>query len=355
MFIKSIFRTFFSFAVAFFVSCGGGGGGSSSSSGVSGVWEGSYQVSTYSGVVKYPVCLEINQSGGSLSGKGWIGGSLWKEDISGSIAENSVDMSLSGNDTFNNPVNVNINANVVANRMIGTLTKNSSNFNLDVRKTSKSGCNWADKNLVDAFARNLSRAIANDPDNSAGKILASFITMVPFVDVKINGTTYNDWWICIWEVRDNVNHKEYTVASIIDISSGDKGVYWYVNDNNLTDTTYYIGLNTSYNSRLVNITGLTDFSTNPNKVAAYGDFSTSTIFFADGGSEDVYHNNGTSLMGAAFWEGACNSGAKTKVFMTEIPFYLYFDDGFGHSVAAPPNAPSFTVTVPALYVEINPC
>lgn len=354
MFIRTIFRTFFSFAVAFFVSCGGGGGGSSSSSGVSGVWEGSYQISTYSGVVKYPVCLEINQSGGSLSGKGWIGGSLWKENIIGSISGNSVNMSLSGNDTFNNHVDVNIDANVVANRMTGTLTKNSSNFNLDVRKTSKSSCNWADKNLVDAFARNLSRAITNNPDDSSGKILASFITMVPFVDVKINGTTYNDWWICIWEVRDNVNHKEYTVASIIDISSGDKGVYWYVNDDDLHNPPYYIGLDTSYNSRLVNITGLNNFSADPNKVAAYGNFSTSFFFFANGGPEDVYHNDGTSLMGTAFWEGACNSGAKTKVFMTEIPFYLYFDNG-SNSVAAPPNAPSSTVTVPALYVEINPC
>ena len=59
-------------------------------------------------------------------------------------------------------------------------------------------------------------------------------------------------------------------------------------------------------------------------------------------------------MGAAFLESECNSGAKTKVFMTEIPFYLYFDNG-SNSVAAPPNAPSTTVTVPALYIEINPC
>ncbi len=351
MFIKSIFRTFCSFGIAFFFSCGSGNGVYSS---INGVWEGSYQISTYSGVVKYPVCLEINQSGNSLSGKGWIGGSLWKEDISGSIFGNSVDISLTGYDTFDNPVNISINTNVIANRMTGTLTKNSSNFNLDIRKTSKSSCNWADKNLVDAFARNLSRAIADNPDDISGKILSSFITMVPSISLKINGTIYSNWWIGIWEVRDNIHNNEYTVASIINITSGDKGVYWYVNDDNLTDTTYYIGLNTSYNSRLVNITGLTDFSTNPNKVAAYGDFSTSTIFFSDGGFEDIYHNNGTILTETAFLETECNAGSKTKVFMTEIPFYLYFDNG-SNSVAVPPEAPFATETVQALYVEINPC
>ncbi len=376
-------------AVLALVGCGGDDGGS-----VSGVWVGEYtgvvQGDTVVGVQigalqtgqgKGPICLEINQNGAQLSGKAWVAGYIWGGNYSGTVSGSTFTGQVNGETLNSNNVTVNFDGNVSGDQISGTVTvevtdpatSTTTTYTYDVtltKKTNKSSCGWASRGLVDAFATALGSASG---DTGLGTVLASFITQVPRVDVSIDGGPLQNWWVCIWEVREynydsfcNINvTKEYTVGGIINDQTFNQAIGWYVEElNNLNSPPHYIGLDIDLLSRNVNIQGL---SSTTSLFAGYFDFSNlSNSFTANGGTEDVYQTQGTTLdpNTSPFYVSDCildnqdNQYYQYKVWMTTInDFCITFNTTTptNRSASAPPDACTGTETVDALYIEKVPC
>jgi len=348
---------------------GGDGGGGAT---ISGVWQGSYTgPSPTSGAAPQgPICLQINQSGTQVNGKAWISGYLWNVNYTGTLSGSSLTGSFSGQDLNGNTVNVDYNFSVSGNNITGkvTITIGSNTYTYDVsltKSTSKSDCGWASRELANAFGR----ALGNASGNSAlGTALASFITEVPRVNVRINGTDYQNWWVCIWEVREKDSSgtptREYTLGGIIDDQTLQGAIGWYVVEESgtgdLNSPPHFIGLASDHSQRTVSFTDLGGSSP---KVAGYYDFqSLLNSFTADGNNnDDKYQTDGTSLNSGSqpFFVSECDSSTNTqfKVWMTTINnFCITFNNTtFSRSASAPPDACTVKETVPALYIEKVAC
>jgi len=338
------------------LACGGGGGDGGGES-ISGVWKGEYtaQLSSKAGdSPKGPICLEITQNGAQVSGKAWVSGYVWESSYSGTVSGNTFTGQVSGQDLNNQSVTVNFDGNVSGNQISGTVKIGNQTYNITLTKdTNKSSCGWANRALAAAFGQALGSAISGNTGNpnQLGYTLASFITEVPRVDVKVDNQTYQDWWACIWEIRDKTGGtpSEYTVAGIIDTSNFSRMAGWYVKTASPS-----IGVDTSLNSQTVNAS--LDKNNNP---AVYTDGT--LTFFADG-TGDTYYNSGTQVSGDPFYVSPCSGGVQYKVWMSKISsFYIKFD-GAGtdlktHSFESPPGASSTTQNnnIPALYIEKVSC
>ncbi|RLJ71392.1 hypothetical protein BCF55_1694 [Hydrogenivirga caldilitoris] len=342
--------------------CGGGGGGGET---ISGVWEGSYtdQSGPTSGSpAEGPICLEINQNGAQVTGKAWVSGYIWGGSYSGTASGTTFTGQVSGNDLNDQSVTVNFDGNISGDKISGTVTIGSKTYNINLDKKSKSNCGWASRELALAFGRALGGAISGNPSSPdpTGNILASFITVVPRVDVKVDTQTYQNWWACIWEIRDTTGGtpSEYTVAGIVDTTTFSRFAGWYV-----SNATPSIGLKDSssnYQAQQVDAT-----LGNSGDVALYTD---GTLTFFSDGTSDTYFNNGTQLQAGSnpFYVSPCDpdTGTQYKVWMTNISsFYIKFDgpgtDFQNHSFESPPGAsntpPSTNDEIPALYIEKVSC
>ncbi|EDP76389.1 hypothetical protein [Hydrogenivirga sp. 128-5-R1-1] len=345
--------------------CGGGGGGGGET--ISGVWKGEYTGSapTSGATPKGPICLEINQNGAQVSGSAWVSGYIWSGSYSGTVSGNTFTGQVSGKDLNNNDVTVSFDASVSGNNITGRVTvtvgSQTQTYNITLEKESDPNCGWANRDLASAFGQALGNASGS---SSLGTALASFITSVPQVNVSIDGSPPQNWWVCIWEVRERdaskTPTKEYTIGGIIEDQNFSKGIGWYVEESsNLNSVPHYIGLDSNLNSRNVNVTNLNG---SVPKVAGYFDFLTSSLFMADGGVEDVYKTSGTSLPANSdpFYVSECDSATNTqyKVWMTTInDFCITFNTTTpaNRSASAPPDACTGTAKVDALYIEKVTC
>ncbi len=362
--------TFFSTALAvFIVSCsGGGGGGENGDTGegggegsvdITGVWSGTFSPISSTETQYTPkgtACIEFNQSDSSVSGKSWISGVLWGEDFSGNFDGNNLTVTISGKNLSNENVEINIDGSLSDNNTItGTVTFNGKDYEFTISKTDKQNCGWADRDLAVAFGYVLGSAISGDNNNpdQFGYILASFITEIPKADVKVDNNVYQDWWVCIWEVKDNTTSEKYTLGGIIETTQYKKTAGWYTDD---------IGLDDSRNSKEITVS-LQNLQTSSINFAGYIDNTTTPPFiFGSDGSNDTYYNQGTTINGEPFFVSECNTGKQYVVWMSEIPFYLKFDganianSAENHSFESPPNPSNTNLNaVPSLYIEINSC
>ena len=346
--------------------CSSGGGGNGGGQ-TTEVWIGNYSGSapTSGDAPTGKICLKLTQNGAQVTGSAWVAGWLWKADFSGTLTNNTqLSGSASGQDLEGNNITVDYNLTISGNTITGSITVNGAttyNFSVNLQKDpNKTDCGWASRELANAFADALGSASSN-PD--LGTALASFITEVPRVDVKIDGTTYQQWWACIWEVRKKDSSgnptMEYTIGGIIDDQSFQKAIGWYVEDDNLSDTNYFIGLDKNLNSRNVNVSGLN--TSNPRGAAFLDFWNAFNYFTADGGTEDVYKTSGTQVTPNSdpFFVSKCDPSTNTqyKVWMTTINnFCIKFDTTpTNRSASAPPNACTETVSIPALYIEEVAC
>ncbi|GEM_PF-5218582 len=345
------------------LSCSAPSGDSQTTPSISGVWSGTYsQTSTLASdttTPRGPICLEISQNGTNVSGKGWVSGVLWGENFSGTVTGNSFSGTISGKDIGGNNISVSFSGTITSNQISGTVTvssgSTSATYNISLNKDSaKSNCGWAGRDVALAFGQALGSAISGDPNSpsSDGYIFASFITEVPKVNVKVDVTEYQDWWACVWEIRDKTTSAEQTLGAIIspDLT---KITAWKINDGGQD-----IGLNASdqpasFSNPLAPATGADAFYTDVASTPAL-------LFQADGrGSDDQYFNNGTQL-GQPFYVSPCMSGKRYTVYMTELPFYLKFSgtgtDLSSHTFETPPNPSNTNLNnIPSLYIEINSC
>ena len=341
-------------AVLALVGCGGDDGGS-----VSSVWEGQYYVAL--GVSQLgdsptgPICLEITQNGAQVSGKAWVAGYLWGGSYSGTLSGSTFTGQVSGSDLNNSNVTVEFDGLVSGNQMNGTVTINGQPYDVTLtKKTDKSSCGWASRRLVETFGLALGSAISGDPSNpnSLGYTLASFITQVPRVNVKVDNQTYQNWWACIWEVRDKTGGtpSEYTLGGIIDTDNFSRLAGWYVKTASPS-----IGVDVSLNPQTVNAS-----LDNTNNPALYTD---GTLIFLANGANDTYYNDRTQVSSNnPFYVSPCIGGIQYQVYMSEISsFYIKFDgignDSNTHTFESPPNA-SLTNqnnNIPALYIEVVSC
>ena len=359
--LLSIATVFFS--SLFIYGCSGGGGNGDSGGQTTEVWVGSYTgPSPSSGSAPTGrICLSFKKNGAHVTGSVWVAGWIWKEDFSGTITANNTQLSgrATGRDLNGNTVTVDFNLSVSGNTITGTVTINGTNFNVSLQKDStKSECGWAERRLANDFAQILGGAISGDPNSPdpLGRVLASFITEVPRVDVKVDGKTYQKWWACIWEVRDRTTTPttEYTVAGIIDtLSVPSRMAGWYVKN-----ATPSIGVADTPSLDPQDVNATLDGSNDP---AVYTD---GTLSFIADGTGDKYFNNGTSVKGDPFFVSPCDGGTQYKVWMSEISsFYIKFDGpslslpSTNHSFESPPNASSTNqnTKIPALYIEKVTC
>lgn len=322
------------------------------------VWEGSY-TGTASGsgsAPQGPICLEITRNGGQFSGVAWVSGYIWEVSFSGSVTGNNLSGKATGKDLSGKTITVDFNLNVSTNTITGTIQvsdgSNSWSFNVDLeKKNTRNRCGWAPRELALAFASALGNA-SGDP--SLGTALATFITRVPTVEVEIDGVIQDqDWWACIWEVRDIVNSTEYTLGAIIELSSPfQRKAGWYVE----TGTPGSIGVDASLNSQEVNA----DLGTSGNQAGYIGN----TFSFPADGTNDNYYNSGTTVdpPGQPFFVSQCVGGVQYKVYMTTIKsFYIRFDgagtDSKSHTFESPSDASNLNQNqnVPALYIEKDNC
>lgn len=322
------------------------------------VWEGNYTGSASGSGTnpQGPLCLEITRSGGQVSGNAWISGYLWEVSLSGNVTGNTISGKASGKDLTGKTITVNFTLNVSVNTMSGTIQVddgiNSWSFDVNLeKKTTKTKCGWASRELALAFATALGNASG---DNALGSALASFITRVPTVEVEIDGKIQDqDWWACIWEVRDNVNSTEFTLGAIIELSPPfQRKAGWYVQ----TGTPGSIGVDTSLNSQEVNAS----LGTSGNQAAYLG----GTFSFAADGTNDNYYNGGTQVGNSPqlIFVSQCSGGVQYKVYMTTISsFYIRFNglgtDSINHTFESPSDASSLNQNqnVEALYIQIDNC
>ena len=173
------------------------------------------------------------------------------------------------------------------------------------------------------------------------------------MDVKVDNNTYQDWWVCIWEVRDNTGSADYpvyTLGGVVDNIGFTKWAGWYVDD---------IGLNNDKTPKAINKALLDVNSPSDINKAMYVDLiSQPQVIFGSDGTGDSYTNNGTTVESEPFYVSECNNGKQYKVYMSQIPFSIIFDGADistsdPHSFEAP--ATGSTETVPALYIEVNNC
>lgn len=347
---------------AFIFGCSAGGGNGDSGSKTTEVWIGSYTGSSPSlgSAPTGKICLSFSKNGAQVTGDVWVAGWLWGENFSGTITANDTQLSGSatGHDLNGNTVTVNFDLSISGNTITGTVTINGTttyNFNVSLQKdTTKTECGWAERGLANDFAQILGGAISGDPNSPdpLGRVLASFITEVPRVDVKVDGKTYQKWWVCIWEVRDKTTTpaSEYTVAGIIDTNSTPRGMAgWYVRN-----ATPSIGVDDTLSPQPVNAS--LDISGDP---AVYSD---DFFKFSADGTGDTYFNNGTQVSGDPFFVSPCVGGTQYKVWMSRISsFYVKFggpgNDFQNHTFESPPDASSTNqnTNIPALYIEKDNC
>ncbi len=351
-----------------FASCSGGGGGGNGDTGgeegvinLTGVWSGSYSLSPIDAAAaqyspKGQVCIEFNQSNNSVTGKSWVSGLLWGENFNGNFDGNNLTGTISGMNLNNENISISINSSLSDNNTItGTVTVDGKDYDFEITKTDKQECGWADRDLALAFGNVLGSTISRDNDNPNpfGYVLASFITEIPKADVKVDSNIYQDWWVCIWEVKDNTTTEKYTLGGIVKTSQYNKMAGWYTDD---------IGLDNSNNPKEITI-NLQNLQTSTINFAGYIDNSVNPPFvFVSDGSNDTYYNKGTTVNGEPFFVSECNAGKQYAVWMSEIPFYIKFDGPNPnaptetHSFESPPNPSNTNLnTVPSLYIEINSC
>ncbi len=349
--------------------CGGDGGGEN----VAGVWIGNYTVQLSSqqtgNAPKGPVCLELTQNGSQVSGKGWVGGYLWESNFNGTISGNAFRGTVTGQTLGNSQITVNFDGTVTSNQISGTVTVNGNTYNVNLSKDeNKTECGWASRELVFAFGEALGRAYGGSDDHFVRQLI-SFISEVPTIDVNINGQTYQNWWACIWEIRNKVTPSsptEITLGAIINPQKLDPNgniefAMWQ-----LYNTDPNIGLDINFSSQPIN----ENFDSSAPGTGSNGAYyvyryapGSSKYILLDATLDDEYKNEGTVLSGEPFFVSECLGTSQYKVWMTQIPFYVrfsgdYMDSGtrIGNgSFSSPPNAPASTVTIPALYIEVNQC
>ncbi|ROR34888.1 hypothetical protein [Inmirania thermothiophila] len=365
-------------ATALLAACGGGGGDGSSGSGaddsgdassggggtateLAGVWKGSYE-NTSTGE-KGPVCLELSQNGAQVSGKANVALQFWGADVSGELSGDSVSLTASGKDLEDQDVTVTFDGTVTGSAIDGTATVNSTSYQVSLtRVASATGCGWADRETVNAFATALGAALSGDPNSpdSKGAVYAALISELPEIRLETDfgdGAATEDAWTCVWEIRDNVNTAEQVLGAVVSKDGSTWAGWMAANDGDPTDPDPVIGVRASDRApRPVKVTALS--SGDPAAaVAVQG----TKVFTADGEETDEYRTAGTSGVAGAepFLVTACEAGQRYKVWMSEISGLRLTFDGTGidtgrGSASAPPQAEP-DADVPALYIEVESC
>ena len=335
--LKALFLPSVLTAGYFLTACGGGG---TSPANVKGVWMGAY---TAGDGTTIPVCLELDQSGSSLSGKAYVAGTLYNVNFSGTVSGNTFSGNISGTSLSNQQVTVQFSGTVSANSLSGNVTvisgSNSYSFTLKLDKTTTSTCGWASQDVVQVFASFLGGV--SSPE--AGLALASVITSLPTVDVVVNGNQKNGWYVCIWELRDKVNATEYSIGAFVNPSLTEGAAF----------AAKAIGLDSNRNPQPVSSTlDLTG------EGAVYMNKATNYSFSSDGA--DSYQNaTGTTLSSSnPYYVSPCSNGVRYKAWMGEFDFSLSFD---GSATGSGPNPgffmapPTGTKRIPSVYIEAEAC
>ena len=332
--LKGLFLPSLLMAGYFLTACGGGG---TSPANVKGVWMGAY---TAGDGTTIPVCLELNQSGSSLSGRAYVAGTLYNVNFSGTVSGNTFSGNISGTSLSNQQVTVQFSGTVSANSISGNVTvtsgSSSYSFTLKLDKTTTSTCGWASQDVVQQFASFLG-GVLNNAD--AGLALASVITSLPTVDVKVNGNQKNGWYVCIWEIRDKVNATEYSVGAFVNPSLTEGAAF----------AAKVIGLDSNRNPQVVS--SFLDPNINEGAVYVNG-----TNTFKSDGINDSYQNaTGTTLSSTnPYYVSPCSGGIRYRAWMGEFDFSLSFDwtTPSSGSFVAPPTG---TKRIPSVYIEAEAC
>ncbi len=336
--LKGLFLPSLLMAGYFLTACGGGG---TSPANVKGVWMGAY---TAGDGTTIPVCLELDQSGSSLSGRAYVAGTLYNVNFSGTVSGNTFSGNISGTSLSNQQVTVQFSGTVSANSISGNVTvtsgSSSYSFTLKLDKTTASTCGWASQDVVQQFASFLG-GVLNNAD--AGLALASVITSLPTVDVKVNGNQKNGWYVCIWELRDKVNATEYSVGAFVNPSLTEGAAF----------AAKVIGLDSNRNP--LPVSSSFDLA---GERGLYINRSTNYSFSSDGA--DSYQNaTGTTLSSTnPYYVSPCSGGVRYRAWMGEFDFSLSFD---GSATGSGPNPgffiapPTGTKRIPSVYIEAEAC
>ncbi len=345
-------------------SCGSSGSSSSptdrgvSNETINGVWIGEFSREIITQVTSAPkgkVCLELNQEEFKINGFGWVSGFIWGESFNLTAENNNIYGTITGKDLKDRKINIDLFLNKEDTMTLtGTISIQDKNYNIILKKQENlQECPWADKNLVLAFKKVIQNLIQQKSTTTSSEhldlILPSFITTVPKVYVKVDENIFKDWWIYIWEIRDNSSsaiYPTYTIGGLIsnDIYSSWAG--WY---------TKGIGLDAENKGKEINVL-LENIQNNDIDIAIYKD---NTITFSSDGVEDFYYNKGTKISENPSLITECINGKQYKVWISQIPFLLKFSgtdlNNNNHSFEIPIGNFSDTITIPSVYIEIYDC
>ncbi len=181
-----------------------------------GVWEGFWH--STQNASEGILCMEIHESGENITATVHIIVTGKIEGFSGHSSDEGF--------TISNQANWEFTATGSTTQVTGEYTAPDDRGTWEAQKQPvKSSCEWVESDVRNRFRTILSSV----RDARTGRSLASFVTAVPFEDVKINDKTAPDWWISIWEVDDRVQMQRYTAGAAFGqhpTGSTDAGIGW---------------------------------------------------------------------------------------------------------------------------------
>ncbi len=184
---------------------------------ISGVWEGRWVSGQNQG--EGILCVEFRQNDARITGRlfmivrGLVG------TFNGAIDGNDVLLNVTGGWQFSGSVT----GNVISGTYQGGADTGTWQATLNPAKTE---CAWADPSVQAQFTILLGRF---RPPKDA-ETYTRFITVVPTLNVQVNGMQAPNWWICIWEIDDRTRNEQFTLGAAFGRhpdGNRDAGVAWW--------------------------------------------------------------------------------------------------------------------------------
>lgn len=325
---------FLSIMTIFFLGCSSGSGSDSSNNSqpeydYSGVWEGTWHSTQNSSEGIF--CLEIQQNGDQVSGTIYLITKGEETGFSGQITENGFVLAKSGNWEFT--------ATGDTVQLSGTYQMPDDQGEWTASKNpNKTKCDWA-SNDVRSYFQNILSAAGNQGDAA---LLASLVTIVPVIDVKINDQTAQDWLACIWEIDDQVNNDRYTLGAVFGKHPG-------------LNTNAAFGWTTNViHQQNSNITQQALFDENiDNGIGNFGP----DVYLASSGSYTVTDDRDTTYTNSILYKSPCVNGQQIEVRMTDLSgtFQMTATNISGNQVNILMSSNGSFQNLGALHIVIKPC